>query len=59
MEFKKNAIDLTELAIGILILGIVASIGAKILITQRNARLTDLSTVTTANETITPSASTA
>ncbi len=55
MEFKRNAVDLTELAIGVLILGIITSIGAKILLTQRDSRLTDLDTVTTLNETITPS----
>lgn len=52
MELKRNAVDLTELAIGILILGIVTAIGAKILVTQRDARLTDLSINTTTNETL-------
>lgn len=49
---KKPAIDLTDLAIGIIMLGIVVSIGATILITQRDARLTELDSVTTSNETI-------
>jgi len=48
-----KAVDLTDLAIGILVLGIVVTIGASILITTRDARLTDLSTVTTANESLT------
>jgi hypothetical protein len=52
MQIKKNAVDLTELALGVLILGIVTAIGTKILITQRDSRLTDLSTDTTTNETI-------
>jgi len=50
MELKKNAVDLTELAIGVVILGIVVSIGAYILITFRDTKLTDLSTVTTTKE---------
>lgn len=49
--YKKNsAVDLTDLAIGILILGITVSIGARILVLYRNSRLTDLGTFTTANE---------
>ena len=48
---KKPAIDLTDLALGIIMLGIIVSIGATILIVQRDSRLTDLSTVQTTNET--------
>jgi ABC-type transport system involved in multi-copper enzyme maturation permease subunit len=46
MEYKqkKSAVDLTDLAIGIIVLGIVVSIGVVILIGIRDSRLTDLST---------------
>ena len=50
MEYKKSAINLTELAIGIVILGIVVSIGAAILTTVRDSRVTDLPTYTIVNE---------
>src|SRR4030042_6188987 len=53
MELQKKAVDLTDLAIGILILGIVVSIGSSVLITTRNARLPDLESVSTINETMT------
>lgn len=36
MEYKKSAVDLTELAIGIVVLGIVVSIGATVLINVRD-----------------------
>ena len=36
MQFKKNAVDLTDLAIGIVVLGIVVSVGATILINVRD-----------------------
>ena len=36
MELKKNAVDLTDLAVGILVLGIVVSIGATILLNVRD-----------------------
>jgi len=51
METKLNskAIDLTGLAIGIIVLGVVVSIGSVILLGVRDARLTDLDTYTTAN----------
>ena len=48
---KKSAVDLTELAIGIIVLGIVVSISAIILVNFRDSRLTSLTAVTTANET--------
>jgi multisubunit Na+/H+ antiporter MnhB subunit len=51
-QFKKSAVDLTDLAIGILILGIVASIGSTVLINLRNNRLTDVDTVNVVNETV-------
>ena len=59
MEYKKSAIDLTDLALGILVLGIVVTIGATILVGMRDSRLDELSTFTTYNETITGSNSTA
>lgn len=36
LEQKKSAVDLTELAIGIVVLGIVVSIGATVLINVRD-----------------------
>ena len=54
MEQRKNAVDLTELALGIVVLGIVVTIGAVILTTMRDTRLTDLDTSVTANESISP-----
>jgi hypothetical protein len=36
LEFKKSAVDLTDLAIGIVVLGIVVSIGATILLNVRD-----------------------
>ena len=43
MEFKmkNSAVDLTDLAIGIMVLGIVVSIGATILIGVRDTNLTN------------------
>ena len=60
MEYKisKHAVDLTELAVGIILLGIVVSIGATIIINVRDSRLSDLDTVTTYNETVTPTRAT-
>ncbi len=58
LEIKNQAVDLTGLAIGIIVLGIVVAIGANILIGIRDARLTDLSTTTTSNEAVTVSGST-
>jgi len=52
MELKKNAVDLTDLAIGILVLGIVVTIGATILINIRDNNLTDLAQTTIANESV-------
>ncbi len=51
MKKKYSAVDLTDLAIGILILGIVVTIGSRILILYRDSQLTGLDVVTTANET--------
>ena len=36
LETKKSAVDLTELAIGIVVLGIVVSVGATVLINVRD-----------------------
>jgi len=55
MEIKKNAVDLTDLAVGILILGIVVTIGASVLVNLRDNQLTDLTVSTTSNETLTGS----
>ena len=52
MEYKKSAIDLTDLALGILVLGIVVTVGSTILISMRDARLTDLPVLTATNETV-------
>jgi len=51
-QIKKSAVDLTDLAIGLIVLGIIVSIGATIMITVRDARLTSLPTVLTSNETL-------
>ena len=40
LEYKKNAVDLTDLAIGIVVLGIVVSVGANVLINVRNTNTT-------------------
>ncbi len=49
-DIKKSAVDLTDLALGIIVLGIIVSIGATILVSYRDSRLTNLATVTTNNE---------
>lgn len=41
MEYKQSAVDLTDLAIGIVVLGIVVSVGATILINVRDTNTTD------------------
>ncbi len=41
LEFKKPAVDLTDLAIGIVVLGIVVSIGATVLLGVRDTNTTD------------------
>ena len=50
MQIKKSAVDLTDLALGIIVLGVVVSIGAVLLVNYRDARLSDLHTFTVANE---------
>ena len=39
MQYKKSAVDLTDLAIGIVVLGIVVSVGATILINVRDTNI--------------------
>jgi len=51
-KFRKPAVDLTDLAVGIIVLGITVAIGSTLLIGIRDSRLTDLSTHTV-NETFT------
>jgi len=51
MKKRNSAIDLTDLALGILILGITVTIGANVLIGLRDSRLEDLSVLSTLNET--------
>jgi len=52
-KFKNSAVDLTDLALAILILGITVSIGATVLINIRNNRVTDLTTGSVNNESVT------
>lgn len=47
METKNSAIDLTDLALGILVLGVVVTIGSLVLVNVRDNKLTDLPTITT------------
>jgi hypothetical protein len=58
MNIQKKAVNLTDIAIGIIVLGIIVSIGASVLINMRDTRLTGLPTVTTANESVTASPTT-
>ena len=53
MQLKKQAIDLTDLAVSIIVLGVVVTIGSLILINMRDTRLTELSTQLITNETVT------
>jgi hypothetical protein len=53
LETKKPAVDLTDLAIGIIVLGVAVSIGAVILLGIRDSRLTSLLTFSTTNEGLT------
>ena len=54
-EYRKGAVDLTDLAIGIVTLGIVVSIGAVILINAGNSQVTSLGTYIVSNEAVTVS----
>jgi hypothetical protein len=51
---KNSAIDLTDLALGIVVLGIVVSIGATILINMRNSQITNAGTYSVNGESVTP-----
>lgn len=51
MEYKKSAIDLTDLAIGVMVLGFTVAIGVRILVLFSSSRVTDLGTNTVTNET--------
>jgi len=42
LQLKKSAVDLTDLAIGIVVLGIVVSIGATILLNVRDTNVTNV-----------------
>lgn len=52
-ELKKSAVDLTELALGIVVLGIIVAVGATIVMNFRDAQVTNLPTYVIANETVT------
>jgi hypothetical protein len=41
MKYKKSAVDLTDLALGIVVLGIVVSVGATILVNVRDTNTED------------------
>lgn len=49
---KKSALDLTDLALTVVVLGVAVTIGATIIISMRDSKLTDLSVLTKGNETI-------
>lgn len=52
-QHKKGAVDLQELAVAVVILGIVVAIGATIIITMRNNTVTNLPSYLVRNETVT------
>jgi hypothetical protein len=54
MKNKNSAVDLTDLALGIVVLGIVVSVGAVILGTMKQAQVTNLATYSVNGETVTP-----
>lgn len=54
LNFRKSAVDLTDLALGMIILGVVVSIGAVITLNIRDNRLTSLDTTSVVNETVSP-----
>jgi len=53
MQKLKKAVDLTDLAVGIIVLGIAVTIGAIVLVNIRDNTLTGLDTVTTVSESLT------
>jgi len=57
MEKRNTAVDLTDLAIGILILGIVVTVGAVIMLKYQSAQISEIDTITThSNITAVPAA---
>lgn len=54
LEHKKAAVDLTALAIGIVVLGIAVSIGAVIIKGVGNSQITNAATYQVANESFSP-----
>jgi len=50
MKYKNSAVDLTDLALGIMILGITVSIGAVILTGVRDSQVSEIDTYTVSNE---------
>lgn len=53
-EIKNSAVDLTEMALGVVVLGIIVAIGANVLSNMANSRVTSLPTFNVINESITP-----
>ena len=53
MQTLKKAVDLTDLAVGIIVLGIAVTIGVTILLNVRDNRLTTLDSVSTVSEVVT------
>jgi hypothetical protein len=51
---KSSAVDLTDLAIGIVVLGVIVSIGATVLINMRNSQITNAATYSVNGESVTP-----
>lgn len=52
-KIRHSAVDLTDLALGIIVLGIVVAVGSAILITTRDSRLTSTTVTTRNNEAVT------
>ena len=52
IKTKNSAVDLTDLAVGILVLGIAVTIGSSILINIRDSRITELDAGVVVNETV-------
>jgi len=53
LKYKKSAVDLTDLAIGVLVLGVVVSVGVTILLNYADSRVTSLDTASIINESAT------
>jgi hypothetical protein len=50
MQYKKSAVDLTDLALGIVVLGIVVTVGATILVNVRDTNTADSVSYNLAND---------